>query len=144
MTARLIAPPAQPSGGRLADLATAAAARRTANRQRAEYLSSVATGLLSVHDVISAACTTEGAALRRIALAQLLGAQPDWGRTKVRDAMTHLRTIGGEPHDLGRVTVGWLVDPRARGARLLAFVDSTVPDPGPPWPGFPFAPQPPA
>lgn len=142
MTTTPTAPPAQPSGGQLADPTTAAAARRTANRQRAEYLSSVTTGLLSVHDVITAACTTEGVALRRIALAQLLGAQPDWGRTKVRDAMTHLRTIGGESRDLGRMTVGWLVDPRARGARLLAFADATHESHGPPWPGFPLSPSP--
>ncbi|WP_251153774.1 hypothetical protein [Cellulosimicrobium sp. Marseille-Q4280] len=142
MTTTLTAPPAQPSGGRLADPATAAAARRSANRRRAEYLSSVTTGLLSVHDVVAAAAAPDGAPLLRISLRQLLGAQPDWGKSRTEAAMTRLITVLGETRTDRDQTIGWLVDPRVRGARLLAFADATQTGHGPPWPGFPFAPSP--
>lgn len=136
------APAARPSGGRLADPLAAQAARRGANRRRAEHLSLVATGLLSVHDVVASACAPEGAPLLRISLRQLLGAQPDWGKTRVNAAMARMATLLGEDDASRERTVAWLVDPRVRGARLLAFADATTSDIGPPWPGFPFTPPP--
>ncbi|GEL47780.1 hypothetical protein CHO01_28960 [Cellulomonas hominis] len=141
MTTRTVPAP-RPSGGALADPAVAAAARTNANRRRAEYLTSVATGLLNVHDVITAACAPDGSALLRISLTQLLGAQPEWGKTRVSAAVTRLRVLLGEPRTDRRLTVAWLVDPRTRGARVLAFTDALNDgDIGPPWRGFPFAPQ---
>lgn len=138
------APAAQPSGGRLADATTAASARRAANRRRSEFLASVALGYLSVHDVVASACTADGGPLLRVSLTQLLGAQPHWGRSRVRGAVQRLLTLLGEPDtDPATLNVAWLVDPRVKGARLIAFADATSPaGPTQPWPGFPMSPAP--
>ena len=95
-----------------------------------------------MHDVVTAAGQADGAPLLRISLRQLLGSQPDWGKSKTETAMARMLTLLGEAGARRDQTIAWLVDPRVRGTRLIAFADATAGRTGPPWPGFPFAPSP--
>lgn len=130
----------QPSGGRLADQQTAAAARRSAAGVRAEYLVSVSSGLLSVFDVLDAVVTEEGRPLLKVSIRQLLLSQEGWGAKRTDDTLAMLASFTDAP--VAKMTIGWLTDPRAQGARLIAFADVMSPRRSPvrpPWPGFPFA-----
>ncbi|WP_156250841.1 hypothetical protein [Pseudactinotalea terrae] len=138
-------PVPQPSGGWLAPAPQAAAARRSAAMRRAEYLMSVTDGLLSVNDVVNAAAEPGNKALLRITLHQLLLSQPGWGQVRAGAAMDRLVSLLGLRLDVGplrRLPLSWLLDPRAAGTRLLAWLDATTPQMAAPWPGFPFTPAP--
>lgn len=123
-------------------LAGARAALTSARRYRAERLLAVAGGELSALAVIAQAATAQGAPLRRISLRQLLLAVPHCGQqstTRVLHDMAGVLTV--DAAGLGGCTVGWLVDPRSGGRRMLAWLDAHQrPRPEPPWPGFPYAP----
>lgn len=134
-------PTPQPSGGQLAPAQQAATARRSAAMRRAEYLMSVTDGLLSINDVVNAAAEPGNKALLRITLHQLLLSQPGWGQVRAGTAMDRLLGLLGLRLDVDRIRrlpLSWLLDPRAAGTRLLAWLDATTPQMGPPWPGFPF------
>jgi hypothetical protein len=134
-------PQARPSGGQLAAPADAVAARVSANRVRAEYLQSVVHGLLTVHDVLRAAAEPAGRPLLRISLVQLLAAQPGWGDVRVGGTVERLvraTSRTATPVRPDRLDVAWLLDPRADGTRLVAFLDLTVDRPA--LPGFPYVP----
>lgn len=140
--------PVQPSGGRLAPAAEALDHRRSADAVRSEYLQSVGAGLVSVHDVIASATSPHSRPLLRITVRQLLLAQQDWGETRTGECLRRVCLFTGTDTTrsaMNRLDIGWLMDPRARGTRLLAFIDATSPASGQsPWPGFPFHPAPPS
>lgn len=140
-----IAPAPRPSGGQLAAPAHAADARRSAALRRAEHLMAVTDGMLSIADVVEAACQPGNKALLRITLHQLLLSQPGWGEVRTSATLQRLLTLLGlrlDPARTRRLPVAWLVDPRAAGTRLLAWLDATNPQMAAPWPGYPFTPPP--
>jgi hypothetical protein len=117
----------------------------SANRVRADYLQSVAAGLLSVHDVLTAAADPGHRPLLRIRLDQLLRAQAGWGAARSTTNMGRLLMFCGLPADratIRRLDIGWLLDPRASGQRVIAWLDVTTDVPGLPWRGFPYTPAP--
>lgn len=134
-------PAAQPSGGRLLAPSEVASVRRAASRQRAECTLRVALGEITVWDVLRDASRPGGRALLRISLRQLLLSRPKVGAVRAQEVIDRTFALLGDTAQ--RPTVQWLIDPRAQGRRILAFLDATrdLPD-GPPWPGFPFAPHP--
>lgn len=115
-----------------------------ANRQRAAALIAVSdpAAAMSVTGVISAACIPSGRPLRRITLRQLLLAQQGWSSDRVGKTLE--RTVASleiESIDLRRLTIAWLLDPRAGGTRFMAFCDALHHRTAGPWDGFPFAPK---
>lgn len=140
-----VAPAPQPSGGQLAAPSHAAAARRSAAMRRAEYLMSVTDGMLGVNDVVEAAAQPGNKPLLRITLHQLLLSQPGWGEVRAGVTLDRLLTLLGLRLDtagLRRLPLAWLLDPRAAGTRLLAWLDVVTPGMAAPWPGYPFTPAP--
>jgi len=139
------APAPRPSGGQLAPAHERLAHQRSAASLRAEHTQSVAMGLLTIHDVIEAAGRPGGRPLLRISINQLLLAQPGWGTARTRTVLDRLRLMTetrSAKEKVARLDIAWLVDPRARGTRLVAFLDVTCQPTGAPWPGFPFRPAP--
>lgn len=118
-------------------MTTALDARRDADATRAEWLSGVAAGVLMTSDVISDAATIS--ALRRITLRSLLSAQPGVGRVATERVLARVRSTTGADQ---RLTIGWLIDPRSEGKRLLAWIDAMTPRDHAPWVGYPLAPPP--
>ena len=142
MTAATNAPAPRPSGGQLASITEVGAARASANLVRADHLVLVAQGLLTPHDVVAAAAQPGGRPVLRITLDQLLRAQVGWGQARSHAALTRLLTFCGidpTPARLRSVEVAWLIDPRAAGQRLVAWIDVLRDDRQlAPWPGFPY------
>lgn len=134
----------QPSGGALLPPARARAARRAADQVRAQALVSVASGEASIWDVLARAATPSGRPLLRLSLHQLLIAQPGVGTKSARSRVASLLDLvrsatAGESQRA--LTVQWLIDPRAHGRRMLAFIEVMDEHTGtPPWRGFPLAP----
>ena len=125
-------------------LEIANSAALAANRQRAAALLAIldAESPIGVTGVICAACTTSGRPLRRITLRQLLLAQPGWGSDRARKVLEQMTdTLGVENVDLRRLTIAWLLDPRAGGTRFMAFCDALRPRAAGSWTGYPFGPK---
>lgn len=118
-----------------------AEARRRASRIRAEWLVSIAEGIVTIDDLIRAACEPDGKPLMKISLSQLLLAQPGVGKAKAERVLRKMHTtLSGRGADTTRVeTVANLIDPRSEGRRYLAFRDALC-DRQTPVTGFPFAP----
>lgn len=124
-------------------LNTANSARAVAERRRSAALIEVASGEASVADVITAAATEAGRPLLRITLRQLLLAQPGWGTERTAKVLSQTLTVlESQNVPMRRLTIAWLLDPRAGGRRLMAFCDSLSTRTEPPWVGFPFMPKP--
>lgn len=120
-------------------LSTARAALVDARRYRAEWLVAVAQGLTGPLDLVVQAATEEGEPLRTISLQQLLLSVPGWGHLRSAQVLRDLAgVLDVDCAVVGRHTVGWLLDPRAGGRRVLAWLDAHQ-RPRAPWPGFPFA-----
>ncbi|WP_375000186.1 hypothetical protein [Aeromicrobium sp. CTD01-1L150] len=118
-------------------LERANAARQSAQRYRAEWLVAIASEVIDVHDLIVHASAEEGAPLRKLRLRQVLMAKPAWGPVVADQMLARL----GEIVETGRapLTVGWLIDSRTAGRRLLAWLDVNHPR-GAPTPNFPYMP----
>lgn len=123
-------------------------ARRAGNAERGRALLAVADGESTIWDVIVAGAATPRSPLLAIKLFQLLTARPDINRPKAERMLDHVATLTGKPWkdaaQRRRVTVRWLIDPRAGGARYDALVDAVLvvnrvlaPAPAP---GFPYSP----
>jgi hypothetical protein len=121
-------------------LSTANSAKRRANRIRSEHLVAVAKGTATAVDVVKSAASDEGKALLRLTLRQLLLAQPGWGEDRCRSTIDKITAVTGTTPD--RVTLAWLLDPRAAGRRFFAFCDALHVNNNPPWPGFPHTARP--
>lgn len=116
-------------------------------KMRAEYLLSITIGDITPLDLIRQAARQGGRPLLTLRLNKILIAQQGWGDKKAETAIKeicavlseNLKTDGKNGHKL---TVGWLLDPRAGGRRLMAWVDVVEVRSrkiAPPWSGFPFA-----
>lgn len=127
------------------DLATANSAREHAARTRAAALIAVANGEIGVDAVVKSATTESGRPLLRITVKQLLLALPGWGTERTNRLVNHMNEvldITGNAPTARKMTVSWLIDPRAGGRRFMAFCDGMKSKSDAPWPGFPFASKP--
>lgn len=133
-------PPATP-------LPVANKALNAAVKMRAEYLLSITIGDITPLDLIRQAARPDGRPLLTIPLKKILSAQQGWGAKKAENALTEICAVLREDLKTDRknghkLTVGWLLDPRSGGRRLMAWVDVVEVRPRgnmPPWSGFPFA-----
>lgn len=123
-------------------LARANTARSRAVAERSAALLAITSGAATVWDVMRAATTHQS--LGKVRLRQLLLAQDGWSPAHVNAALRRtVRTAGLDSSAVtGWLNIDWLLDPRVRGRRLLAFADAVAPDSLAPWPGFPFTPIP--
>ncbi len=141
-----VTPAPQPSGGQLLSPAQAQAAKRSADHVRAHALLSIADGRMTVWDVLREASTPAGRPLLRLSLRQILLAQPGVGVRTAQGTLTALGQLAGShttTQSQADLTVQWLIDPRAHGRRMLAFLDVMDSRTGTaPWRGFPLAPPP--
>jgi len=120
-------------------LSRANAALHSARRQRAEWLIGLDSGLVDPMELITHSALDSGRALRRLTLRQVLIAQPRWGATRAGEVLTLLHAFTHAQVEIPALTVGWLVDNRATGARFVAWFDVTAIDrEDPPWPGYPL------
>lgn len=116
-------------------------ARLHADKVRGEYLALISGGLLSPADVIWWAAQPGKKPLRALTVKRIISAIPGNGEQTVRRFVRELAQICGTTSAPSRLTVGWLLDRRAGGRRLIAFACLIKPH-GVPWPGFPHAPKP--
>lgn len=123
------------------DTRRARAAAAVANEARSRCLVEIALGRRTVKDVVFAAMTPDGSALRRIRLDQLILAQPGFGPVRAHAFLSVVAaTIGGSTNIAGR-DIGWLIDHRVGGKRLLAWLDAGS-SKTPYWGGFPKSARP--
>ena len=118
-------------------LARANAARAQARRLRAEWLQAVTTGVVTCDDLIAHAATEQGRALRKISLRQLILSVDGAGNTTLHNRMQAMISLLGPIPD--NANIGWLIDSRSGGRRLLAWLDTQTPRLTP-TDGFPYAP----
>lgn len=131
MTASVVTP-ATPS------IASLNNSRRQANRTRATHLVAVADGELTPVQFVQKAATAEGRPLQKTTVYQLLLNQPNWGRGRARETVKKIASVCRAANDTRAITVGWLLDPRAHGSRVQAFLDAISTKGSAPWPGYPF------
>lgn len=112
-----------------------------ARLMRADYLVALSGGLIGERDVLAASLSPEGMPLRKITLRNLVGSRPGFGPARTRTFLSEVAARLEVHEFIGGKTVSWLLDPRARGVRLLAWVDPEH-HKDLPWPGFPCAPRP--
>jgi len=125
------------------DMSPQRAALTVARLDRAEHLVAITLGYLSPYDVIVLACRPERRALRRISLRELLLAQPGVGERRADAFLDLVASLLELPVPFDRKRrIQWLIDPRAGGRRLRAWVDASRPK-TPPSPAFPFDQVPP-
>lgn len=124
------------------DRSALADARADADAMRAEWLIGITSEILTVPDLVEQALLDEGKPLREVTLRQLLLAQPRWGRTRVRQTLSRLRSVSGTDLPTHRLTVGWLIDQRFEHRNFLSWIDAVQTNDFLPWEGFPFAPEP--
>lgn len=105
---------------------------------RAAALRNVAAGT-SVVTVVQQARHPDALALRKMSLPVLLTAQPGWGKASAQRVLTRLAILCGPLPT--KMTVGWLVDPRAR-RRMAFFLEALNLAPDSPWTGFPWTGEP--
>lgn len=117
-----------------------AAARRNANKVRAEWLVAISEGILTADDLVRAACDPDGKPLLKISLRQLVMAQPGFGPARADRILgkMHVALFGHATPTDKVTTVAHLVDPRTVGRRYVAFRDAMC-DRTTPVAGFPFA-----
>ncbi|APX31740.1 hypothetical protein BH708_02305 [Brachybacterium sp. P6-10-X1] len=126
--------------------------RRRANTARGELLQLISDGILTPWEGLVAAATAGEKALLRLTLDQLVTAGPGIGQARARDItaqVAHILATTEAHTTTGRVTIGYILDERARGRRLLAVLDAFISH-GlirqnadlPVWTGFPFTPRP--
>ena len=117
-----------------------AAAR--ARESRAHFLAEVLGGGLATVDSPWVACQSGDRRLLRVRLRQLLATAPHWDTGRTDAALGHIAAVTGSPGpELNTAPLAWLVDSRAAGRRMVAWLDAFRPR-NAPWPGFPFAPLP--
>ena len=118
-------------------------AKKRAARMRAEWIISLYEGYISTTDLITAACVGGNQPLLRLTLRQILANQPGWGEVRTNRTLAALRgLLGLTTTGARRLTIAWLVDARVGGRRVQAWADCLDDKSNPPWPGFPYAPEP--
>lgn len=120
--------------------ATEAKARNSA--MRATWRLRAANGETDLGTVLEAAAAPGGVALRKVAVADLIGDLYGFGPARSRRIVDKVADVSGARRTR-RADLGWLLDTRACGRRVLALADELTPlRPMRPWPGFPWAPAP--
>lgn len=126
--------------------------RREAIAARGQLLQDVAEGRLSAWEAIMVATIDDRPALRKIRIDQIVMTQPGIGEFRARKVVDQILTILGIPagtFSVRDVTIGFVLDTRSGGRRILAVIDAflsygiirtdselSV------WPGFPYSPSP--
>lgn len=117
--------------------------RAKADEERAEWLLSIAQGILDIPELFETVLANPDSTLSKITLRELLLTQPRWGKGRAKYVLDHIRSALGVDTATRDMTVGWLLDRRVAGAsRLLAWVDAFDSKDTAPWVGYPFAPKP--
>jgi len=126
--------------------------RRVANAARGELLQLVTDGTVTPWEAIIAAAASGEKHLMRLRLDQIITAGPGIGATRARRVVAQVLRILEATESrtaTGHVTLAFIVDPQARGRRLLAVLDAFIAygliqhaQDVRVWPGFPFAPVP--
>lgn len=134
------------------DMSLLIAERRVANAARGELLQLITDGTVTPWEAIIAAAASGEKHLMRLRLDQIITAGPGIGATRARRVVGQVLTILEATESrtaTGHVTLAFILDPQARGRRLLAVLDAfiaygLVQDAQDlrVWPGFPFAPAP--
>lgn len=124
-----------------APIESARAALDDARTLRARHLHAVTIGAARAVDVITAAQSSAGVPLRQIKLRQLVLAQPSVGKKKADAFLSAVAGTLEAPVGIDDKTIGWLIDSRAGGRRILSWLDAATTS-ATPWPGFPFSPSP--
>ena len=119
-------------------LAVANISRARARLLRAEWLIGIAQGALTPLDCLVFATTAQGRPLRRISLFQLITAQPGVGPATAKVVLDQIRALLRCTTQNPTMTVGWLLDNRTSGRRLLAFTTALAGRNLAPWPGWPL------
>lgn len=112
--------------------------RANARLVRAEWLIGIVNGELTPLDLLTFAATAPGRPLRRVSLFQLLTAQPGVGPVTAKVTLDQLRALLRCTTPNPVMTVGWLLDNRTSGRRLLAFTNAVAARDLAPWPGWPL------
>lgn len=123
--------------------------RRRANAARGELLTLVQEGLMSAWDAVTEAASSGDEALLKITLEQLVMTQPGVGQHRARrvvEQVIHILEV--PPHRISTkdVTLGYVIDGRSNGRRMLAVLDAFIShgliadcDEVTVWPGFPYS-----
>jgi len=111
-------------------------ARRVASRARAEWLVGLESGFVTIADVLQYSTSENGAPVQKLKLGSMLTAAH--GAARARAAVKHILAVLEVDVPASEVTVGWLMDSRTGGRRLMALSDALNPKDAPPVPGFPF------
>lgn len=92
---------------------------------RGTWLAYLADGVFGLEDLLAEAATDEGFPLRRLRLHTVLAAMPEFGDTTARRVVDKLvDTLPGVGRrSYGDITVGWVMDGRSGGRRLLVLLD---------------------
>lgn len=118
----------------MSDMAAQRSALHAARLLRGDYLVAVAEGLILPEDLIRAAGLPNHQALRVVSLKDLFSSPPKPG---VRWPVLRTRLLAALSLDPAtpdaKLTVGWLLDPRAGGRRWYALRDATRPRDDVPW-----------
>lgn len=131
------------------DMSLLISQRRVANAARGELLQLITDGTITPWEAIIAAAASGEKPLLRLRLEQIITAGPGIGAARARAVIAQLLHVLEATESrtaTGHVDLAYIVDPQARGRRLLAVLDAfishgliqqaqdlTV------WPGFPFA-----
>jgi hypothetical protein len=116
-------------------------AARAANALRGEMLEAIYDGVLTPTDVVLHAADPTNRPLLSMLLLDILSVAPGVSEPASRRRLHRLAATLELREDLTGKSIGWLLDRRAGGRRLLAWLDAEQPR-LPPWPGFPWTPQP--
>lgn len=111
-------------------------ARRAASRARAEWLVGLESGFVTVGDVLEYSTNENGAVVNKLKLRSMLTAAH--GAPRAKAIVKHMLAILELEVPSSELTVGWLMDQRTGGRRVMALADALNPKTGPPFPGFPF------
>lgn len=134
------------------DMSLLIAERRVANAARGELLQLITDGTVTPWEAIIAAAASGEKHLMRLRLDQFITAGPGVGATRARRVVAQVLAILEATESrtaTGHVTLAFILDPQARGRRLLAVLDAFIAygliqdaQDLRVWPGFPFTPAP--
>ena len=127
---------------RAPDISDTIAAAARARESRSHFLAEVLAGGVPAVQTPWVACENNDRKLLRLRLRQLLATAPHWDSGRTNAVLGHMAAVvGTNGAEVNAAPLAWLVDPRAAGRRMLAWLDAFRPRTQP-WPGFPFAPLP--
>jgi hypothetical protein len=133
------------------DMSVASAALRAARSARGAALAGLASGVLSMPELIELAMGDEGVALRRILVHSLLAELgcPERRRDELFGLLRRICHVDSSRAPGRRLTLGWICDRRSTGRRSGALADALVACVArdgvrpPATPGWPYAGPPP-